>query len=130
MLPLVLTMAFLANGACIKAETHDNIAFESAVVDEKFVELLTTMPETLFEQYSNIIDIQTMTLSGNGRSNELVSLSGSRAGDYINKGKYICTSRTQGVVSGDFDGDCFMDNSKVISASIPFCKYIKERNKE
>ena len=192
-LSLVLTMVLLVNGACIRAEAYDKIAFESAVVDEKFIELLATMPETLFEQYSNIIDIQTMTLSGNersnegveayeyddegfirfvdceatvtrivyredsvlpmaedenvssiyvltantdkksddsteedgvtltgcitwidhlGTSNELVSLSGSRAGDYINEGKYICTSRTHGVVSGEFDGESFVDNSK------------------
>lgn len=51
-------MAFLVNGACIRAEAHDKIVFESVVVDEGFVELFTTMPETLFEQYSNIIEIR------------------------------------------------------------------------
>lgn len=190
----LLSLVLLINSACFKTEAGNDDIFDRADADESFIELLSTEPDLLLEQYSNIIDIQTTTLSSCSRSNEgvaieaceydengtahfleaeatlteviyregpasevsgdentsslyvlsantketpdsitkegvtlngcitwidhfgmsneLVSLSGSRSGSYTGDGSYVCTSRTNGVTSGDFEGTSFSDSSK------------------
>lgn len=49
---------------------NNKVTFSEAEVNELFIESLATNPELLIWQYSNIVDIQTTTLSNFGRSGE------------------------------------------------------------
>lgn len=55
-------------GAYIHVDAQEKDFFDGGAIDEGFVEVVETMPEVLFEQYDNIIDIQTTALSGKGRA--------------------------------------------------------------
>lgn len=66
----VLSMALVINCTCFRAEASNKATFGEAEVNESFVTVLETDPDSLFQQYSNIVDIQTTTLSDISRSSE------------------------------------------------------------
>lgn len=66
----ILSMALLINCACFRVEASNKAVFGKEEVDESFVEALAADPDLLLQQYSNIVDIQTTTLSNLSRSGE------------------------------------------------------------
>lgn len=70
----VLAMVLVLNSVCFRAEANDKSVFDKTEVDESFIKQLETEPDLLLEQYVNVIDIQTMTLSNKSRSSEGIEI--------------------------------------------------------
>ncbi|MCM1192658.1 MAG: hypothetical protein NC123_10375 [Butyrivibrio sp.] len=70
----VLSMVLVMNSICLSAKANERAVFSQETANESVIRLLETEPDLLFEQYSNIIDIQTITLSNDRRSNEGVEI--------------------------------------------------------
>lgn len=70
----VLSLVLVMNSASFRAEASDKTVFDKSKVDESFVKLLETEPDLLLEQYGNVVDIQTMTLSTKSRSSEGIEI--------------------------------------------------------
>lgn len=66
---MALSAVILINCTCFRTEASNKAVFDKAQMDESFVKLLQADSDLLLEQYSNIIDIQVVTLSKADRSN-------------------------------------------------------------
>lgn len=70
----VLSLVLMTSSVCFRTEAGNKAVLDKADVNESFIEVLNTEPDLLFEQYNNIIDIQTMTLSNKSRSTDGIEI--------------------------------------------------------